>query len=146
MKAWVTFLSVLVAALGVFAWQWNANKGGREAGSERILHGTTESRDALCVDELMQNVDRHPGIVWVDGVVSQISAANQTLAVIDVEEFQQCGTTECARLILPVRWAGAMPVVQDTVRLEGEVQNSGGKLIFVARKLEKIKPKPGETK
>jgi hypothetical protein len=47
-----------------------------------------------------------------------------------------CGVTNCAELVLPVRWAGSMPTTEQTVRIEGEVQESAGKMIFVASRLE----------
>jgi|GEM_PF-1706358 len=146
MKVWTGILFVaLFVTLGVFGWQWYL-RDGHASVREEGRSGAVETPGFLCVDDLMQNVDRYRGTIRVEGVVSRASSTDQRLAVIDVEEFQHCGTTKCARLILPVRWTGAMPAVEDTVRMEGEVQDSGGKFVFVARKLEKVEPKPGETK
>lgn len=146
MKAWTAIMSVaLVATLGSLGGQWYL-KSGYALASEEDRFKSVEIPGSLCVDDLMENVDHYRGSIRVEGVVSQASLADQRLAVMDVGEFRQCGSTKCASLILPVRWAGAMPAVEDTVRMEGEVQDSGGKLIFLARKLEKVEPKSGEAK
>lgn len=93
---------------------------------------------ALGVETFMKNVDRYRGEVRVEGVVSSVSATNQTLGLIDVREFQTCGLEKCAELTLPVRWTGVMPTVGQAFRANGEVQKERGKLVFVAKTLEKF--------
>ena len=94
---------------------------------------------ALGVNALMKQPQRHQGRVQVEGVVSATSAKQQTLALIDTAEFQKCGTVECAELSLPVRWTGPMPVVAKAVRINGQIEKRGGKLIFVAQTLTPVK-------
>ena len=98
----------------------------------------SEAQPALGVDEFMKQVDQHRGTVAVKGVVSSTSAEKELLALIDVKEFEKCKRTSCSKLRLPVRWAGAMPELEDAVRVEGQVQESDGKLVFLAKSLEKI--------
>jgi len=98
----------------------------------------SKARPILGVDELMKRVEQHPGTVVVEGVVSSASADKGLLALIDVKEFKKCKTTTCPKLRLPVRWAGAMPKVEDAVQVEGQVGESDGKLVFLAKSLEKI--------
>lgn len=105
-----------------------------------VAGGASPARAILGVDEFMQHVEQHRGTVRVEGVVSAVAPAQQTLALIDRREFQACAVTTCARLTLPVRWTGPMPALRDLVRLEGKVQHEGGKLIFKARTLEKVTP------
>jgi hypothetical protein len=100
------------------------------------------SGTALDVDEFMGNVTHYQPPVRVQGIVSAVLPEKQLLALIDAREFEQCKVTTCASLTLPVKWAGAMPTVQDTVRVEGEVKESRGKLIFVARTLERLDTPP----
>ena len=71
--------------------------------------GREHPESILGVDTFMRNVDRHRGVVQVEGVVSAISEKDQTLALIDTREFQECGVTTCASLQLPVRWEGVSP-------------------------------------
>jgi len=98
------------------------------------------TQEIVGVDKLMKHVDRYRGPVRVEGVVGAV--AKTTLALIDTEEFRKCGVTTCAALHLPVRWTGPMPQLQEVVRVEGEVVESAGKLIFHAQTLEKVTPQP----
>jgi len=105
-----------------------------------------QSGGVLGVVELMKNVDRYRGTVRLEGVVSAVAPEEQALSLVDAKEFQTCGVVTCAQLTLPVRWTGPMPSAQDIIRLDGEVQEVSGKLIFKARTLEKIPPMPQEAK
>jgi hypothetical protein len=71
-------------------------------------------------------------------VVKTASKKEQSLALIDVDEYRKCKVVTCSLLALPVRWAGEMPAVLDIVRLEGEITTVSGKMLFAARKLEKM--------
>jgi len=93
---------------------------------------------ALGVDQLMKEPEKHPGALVLEGVVKTASKKDRTLALVDVEEYRRCRVVTCALLALPVRWAGEMPAVLDIVRVEGEVTTVSGKMLFAARKLEKV--------
>lgn len=93
---------------------------------------------ALGVDRLMKEPEKHPGALVVEGVVKTASKKDQTLALIDVAEYRKCRVVTCSLLALPVRWAGELPAVLDIVRVEGEVTTVSGKMLFAARKLEKV--------
>lgn len=93
---------------------------------------------ALGVDLLVREPEKHPGTLVVEGVVKTTSKKDQTLALIDVEEYRKCRVVTCSLLALPVRWAGEMPAVLDIVRVEGAVTTVNGKMLFAARKLEKV--------
>jgi len=92
----------------------------------------------LGVEKFMRGVDGYRGRVQVEGVVQKVSAKSKSVALIDVEEFRQCGLADCAELVLPVRWTGAMPSAGQAVRVSGEVQKPKGRLVFVASELEKV--------
>lgn len=100
--------------------------------------GAGEPIPAVSVRELIKHVDRYPGPVQVDGVVSDVFPDRKMLALIDVEEFKDCKVVTCAKLMLPVRWEGAMPVVAATVRAHGEVKKQGVRRIFVASSVENV--------
>lgn len=119
---------------------------GRSRNAKSVVPDSSASKAVLGVETLMRAPDRYPGRVRVEGVVSAVAAKQQTLALIDTREFQQCGTVDCAELALPVRWTGPMPAVRQTIRVEGQVQEAGGKLVFVARRLEKVQPPSGGRK
>ena len=93
---------------------------------------------AIGVDQLMRKPENHRGTLVVEGVVKSVSKKEQTLALIDVEEYRKCRVVTCSLLALPVRWSGEMPAVLDIVRVEGEVATVNGKMLFAARKLEKV--------
>jgi hypothetical protein len=91
------------------------------------------------VEEFMKGTgtDR-AGEVVVEGVVSAIVPDQPLLALIDRGEFQRCKLTNCAALTLPVGWTGAMPEVEEIVRVAGTIQETQGKRLFVARRLDKV--------
>jgi len=88
------------------------------------------------VDDLMKNPEQYIGSIRVIGVVSSVSPEQRTIGLIDSREFASCGVTTCSEFILPVQWVGAMPRIEDTVQIVGEVQRSNGKFIFVAQSIE----------
>lgn len=106
--------------------------------SLRAGEAATSGQALLGVDEFMKNVDRYRDKVSLEGIVSAIVPEQQAVSLIDAKEFQACGVTTCAQLTLPVQWRGPMPAVRDLVRVEGQVQEVKGKLMFVADKLEKM--------
>lgn len=134
----------IVVSLAIAGWYWQS-RGGNASRTEtatvpaRVGQQSAGTQPAaLGVDEFMRNADPHRRTVSVVGVVSGASADKQVLALIDTKEFAECGTTECASLTLPVRWTGQMPAVRKTVRVEGAVQESAGKLLFVASALQEV--------
>ncbi len=92
----------------------------------------------LGIDDFMKDVDRYRGKVSLQGVVSAVTPEQQAVYLIDAKEFQACGVTTCAQLTLPVQWRGSNPAVSDLVRVEGQVKEVKGKLMFVADKLKKV--------
>lgn len=92
----------------------------------------------LGVDQLINNVDRYKGLIRVQGVVTAVVPDRRMIAVVDIEQFKKCGILNCPTyLVLPVVWSGAMPSLKDAVTIEGQIKESGGKLVFDAKKIEK---------
>ncbi len=105
---------------------------------------TKTTAETIGVDALMKDVDHHRGPAIVEGVVKSASAETKMLDLIDCEEFRACGTTTCARLVLPVRWSGSLPAARETVGATGEVRDDGGKLVFVASAVEIVSKEPAK--
>jgi hypothetical protein len=84
----------------------------------------------------------------VEGVVTAVVPDKKMLALVDIEQFRGCGgILSCPTyLILPVLWSGVMPSLKDAVIIEGQVKESGGKLMFEAKNLEKLAPQSGGAK
>jgi hypothetical protein len=99
--------------------------------------GTTAT--AIGVRQFMRQVEKYPGPVTVEGVVSQVSPKHKMLALIDVQELKECKVVTCARLTLPVRWNGSMPKVKSIVQVDGEIREEGKHLVFFAKVLRKVK-------
>jgi hypothetical protein len=100
--------------------------------------GDASPPKVLGVDDFMKNVDRYPGKVSLEGVVSTVAPEQRVVSLIDAKEFRACGVTTCAPLTLPVQWRGPTPSVGDLVRIEGQTRKIKGKLMFVADKSEKV--------
>jgi len=109
--------------------------------AQTAIAGSTRSAAVLDVSTLMREAEKHQGPIRVEGVVSRVYPKDQKLGLIDTAEFKRCGVVTCADLVLPVRWAGAMPEPKTQVRLEGEIRKSGEGMEFVANALEKVAAK-----
>lgn len=103
------------------------------AGAE--LAPPDSATSVLGVDAFMRSTPGLEQPVTVEGVVSAVAADSQTLALIDRTEFEQCNMLSCAKLTLPVRWAGEMPELGHTVRVIGRVEDRAGGKVFVGRAL-----------
>lgn len=138
MKAWIILgcLGVVILIGAVLQHETTSVPSGPEIPSGLPLD----------VETLMRNVDRYRrGPLTVQGVVSMADTASQTLALIDVAEFEECGVVNCASLTLPVRWSGQMPHPESLVRLNGKVREQDGRLVFVAETLRQTEPASGVT-
>ena len=101
----------------------------------------------LGVDQLIKEVDRYKGPVRVEGIVTAVAPDKKMIALVDIEQFKKCGILNCPTyLVLPVLWSGVMPLLKDAVIIEGQVKESGGKLVFEAKNLEKLAPQSGGAK
>lgn len=127
--------AVLVGAALVFAWRTRVPGSGLQEVPQPSM---SQLGRVLGVEEFMRRPGRQGGRVCVEGIVSAVSADDHTLALIDRREFEQCGVTTCAALYLPVRWPGPMPGTGELVRIEGQARDEGGRLVFVARAVERV--------
>lgn len=104
------------------------------------------AKKVLGVDELVKNVERLSGDLTVEGVVGATSAEKNYLSLIDRAEFEACNSTTCAKLILPVRWTGAMPPVEAWVLVKGRVERTSDGMVFAALELQAASVTAGTAK
>ena len=127
-------------SLMLFACFWSQSLASAWFGPAEVSAADPSAESTLGVDQFMKAVDRYRGVVIVKGIVSAIIPSKQMFSLIDLEEFRKCGVITCATLTLPVHWTKAMPEVRDTLIVEGEVTKLDGKMIFDAKKFEKVTP------
>ena len=101
----------------------------------------TSSSAVVGVESLMKSPDKYPGVIQVEGAVSSVSPKKGTMTLIDKNELEECGVTNCAEYVLPVQWKGLFPTVKEIVRIRGHVKKVNGKRIFVATSLKKMNSK-----
>lgn len=139
MKNWMLLPAGVLAVAGAgVLWSVSRNPQYREDASSTAPAVASVPRSDLSVTALMRNVDLHRGPVWVQGVVSSASKNDRLLALIDVSEFEDCATTTCAALYLPVRWEGEMPGIEAKVRVRGKVEKRNGRMVFAAAELRRL--------
>jgi hypothetical protein len=99
----------------------------------------------LGVDEFMTKIARYKGPVTIRGIVAAVVPQRSLLALVDTGSSRGSqGASTRSRLTLPVIWSGTMPKVKELVRVEGQIQEvSKKKLVFVAKRLEKVGPRRG---
>lgn len=107
---------------------------------------SSKADNIVDVDVFMRSNHRLGQTASIQGVVARIDAPKQMLALIDKAEFEECSTTTCAKLYLPVRWKGTMPAEKDVVVARGEIATEGDKLVFVASAIEKQFAGTGKNK
>lgn len=125
-----------VLGLGVFAGiGWLLNR--QRVSLPRRLSASGNQMISVGDEALVVNPDRYRGKLQVSGIVGRILAEQHLFSLVDIsdrDELLRRGVTQCATL--PVRWTGPMPAVQDEVLVEGEIEDSNGKLLFVARTVQ----------
>ena len=93
------------------------------------------SSRATTVDDLASNPSAHLGQVAVVGVVAAVKAG-QGFTIVDQREYADCGLSclnEPQTRRIPIRWDGAAPKLQQTVRIDGALEKSDRGLVFSAK-------------
>ncbi len=95
------------------------------------------SESAVTVNDLAGKPDEHLGQVQLIGVVAAVSQG-QGFVLVDKREYADCGLTclaEPGTKKIPVRWSGAAPQLEQTVRVAGILNRSEQGLSFVAQQI-----------
>ena len=90
---------------------------------------------ATTVNDLASNPSAHLGQVAVVGVVAAVKAG-QGFTIVDQREYADCGLSclnEPQTRRIPIRWDGAAPKLQQTVRIDGVLEKSDRGLVFSAK-------------
>jgi len=95
------------------------------------------SSRATTVNDLASDPSAYLGQVAVVGVVAAVKAG-QGFTIIDKREYAACGLScfnEPDTRKIPVRWDGAPPKLQQTVRITGVLEKSDRGLVFSAKNI-----------
>jgi hypothetical protein len=107
-------------------------------GSDAVT-GSKSAEKSVSVNELASNPSAYTGSVTLIGVVGTITPG-KGFTLVDTREYRACGLsclTEAGTKIIPVRWNGTPPAVEQTVTIEGELRRENKGFTFVARKIDK---------
>jgi hypothetical protein len=92
---------------------------------------------AVSVNDLAAKPGAHLGPVQVVGVVAAVSAG-KGFVLVDPQEYAACGLSclaEAGTAKIPVRWDGAAPKLEQTLRVAGTLSQTDQGLKFVAQEL-----------
>ena len=123
-KKIVTFASVAVGVLATCVYAQQA-----------IDSTSPASGRATTVNDLASNPSAHLGQVAVVGVVAAVKAG-QGFTIVDQREYADCGLScinEPQTRRIPIRWNGAAPKLEQTVRIDGVLEKSERGLVFSAK-------------
>jgi hypothetical protein len=96
------------------------------------------SSGATTVNDLAADPSAYLGQVAIIGVVAAVKAG-QGFTIVDKREYAACGLScfnEPDTRKIPVRWDGAPPKMQQTVRITGVLEKWDRGLVFSAKNVE----------
>jgi hypothetical protein len=102
---------------------------------QKIDSASPASSSETTVNDLAADPSAYLGQVAVVGVVAAVKAG-QGFSIVDKREYAACGLTcfnEPDTRKIPVRWDGAPPKMQETVRITGVLERSDRGLVFSAK-------------
>ena len=106
------------------------------ADAQQAIDSTSPaSTGATTVNDLASDPSAYLGQVAVIGVVAAVKAG-QGFTIVDKREYAACGLScfnEPDTRKIPVRWDGAPPRLQQTVRITGVLEKSDLGLVFSAK-------------
>ena len=106
------------------------------ADAQQAIDSTSPaSSRATTVNDLASDPTAYLGQVAVIGVVAAVKAG-QGFTIVDKREYAACGLScfnEPDTRKIPVRWDGAPPKLQKTVRITGVLEKSDRGLVFSAK-------------
>jgi hypothetical protein len=104
-----------------------------------LLAPADNAKSALTVNDVAAKPESHLGHVAILGVVA-IVTPGKGFVLVDQREYDECGLsclTEKGTKKVPVRWIGAAPKLEATVRVEGTLSQSNEGLTFAAQQIVK---------
>lgn len=100
-------------------------------------HESDSGGAILNVNDLAAKPAEHLGQVQLVGVVAAISQGNG-FVLVDKREYAECGISclsEPGTKKIPVRWNGDAPKLEQKVRVDGTLQQTGKGLSLLAQKV-----------
>jgi hypothetical protein len=99
----------------------------------------TRDGAALNVNDVGSDPAAFTGTITIVGVTKALSPQDPTLfGIMDLKELA-CNMVNCNKLIIPVRYGGAIPVIGDEVRVTGSFVNEGQGLLFKATAVKVVR-------
>ena len=136
----------MLAAAGVAiagAVAWGIGQGTKQlveqpvqAKGQAVKPRSATPKRTLAVSELAAKPSTHLGRVAVTGVVATATPGKGFL-LLDSVEYKKCALTclnEPGNKI-PVRWSGAVPKVEQTMRVDGTLAKTAKGFVFTAHKV-----------
>ena len=103
--------------------------------AQQAIDSTSPSGRVTTVDDLASDPSAYLGQVAVVGVVAAVKAG-QGFTIVDQREYADCGLScinEPQTRRIPIRWNGAAPKLEQTVRIDGVLEKSERGLVFSAK-------------
>jgi len=103
-----------------------------------LLSGCNQA-PALHVNEVGADPAAYTGTITVTGVTKGFSRNDPAVfGIIDLKEVQ-CTSPTCSMPVLPVKFAGKLPVVGDEVRVTGSFVQVQGGYLFSANNVKVVR-------
>lgn len=100
---------------------------------------TRDGVKPLNVNDLGSDPAAYSGSIAITGITAGISQYDATIfGIMDKKELQ-CTSANCNKLILPVKFAGKVPVVGDEVTVTGSFVSTPGGYVFAADTVKVLK-------
>ena len=103
---------------------------------------TLPTPNKVGVDAVAKDPKGHAGLVAIEGVVGKVFQGRGAFTLIDVAEYEQCGTVDCAEYTVPVQvpkeeFEGELPKSEETVVAVGDVQPTEKGYRFVVQEVQR---------
>jgi hypothetical protein len=100
-----------------------------------------ENIKVLNVKDISSDPSAFTGTITVTGITWEVSRQNPNIfGIMDITKKKelQCKTT-CAKVLVPVKYQGQLPIVGDEVRVTGSFTTVGDKYLFAAENVEVVR-------
>lgn len=93
----------------------------------------------LNVNEVGSDPAAFTGTISLTGIMGGVSRTDSSIiGIMDLKELQ-CTSANCNKIFIPVKFAGAQPVLGDEVRMTGSFVKLDGGYLFAAQTLKVVK-------
>jgi hypothetical protein len=101
--------------------------------------GSDPAKTALQVNDVAADPAAYSGTITVTGITKGFSRADATVfGIMDLKEMQ-CNSPNCSMPMLPVKFAGQLPVINAEVLATGQFVKGEGGYLFDARDVKVVR-------